>query len=191
MVGVTPERNTKSTVDTIVKQGLIREQHIAKFGFAILDRKAIELLRGYAPLLEVGAGSGYWSYELKKAGVDVVATDPGTGKYAFTEDGKKGYTKWKPWTEIEELDANAAIAKYPKRNLLTVWPDYQELWSAAMLGEFKGQYVCYVGEGDGGCTASDEFHAILKAEYTDVADQHIPQFNHIHDRLTIYKKGLK
>jgi hypothetical protein len=41
----------------------------------------VQVLAPYAPIVEVGAGSGYWAYELRQAGVEVVATDPGTGRY--------------------------------------------------------------------------------------------------------------
>ena len=52
-----------------------------KFGFAILTARAIselaKLVGTDAQILEVGAGSGYWSYELHCAGIEAWATDPG------------------------------------------------------------------------------------------------------------------
>ena len=59
----------------------LRELYLQQYGFAILDEATVQVLAPYAPIVEVGAGSGYWAYELRQAGVEVVATDPGTGRY--------------------------------------------------------------------------------------------------------------
>src|SRR5260370_1008891 len=65
----------------------VRDEYIAKFGFAVLDDRAIDALRPYGPFIEVGAGSGYWSYELRVAGLDSLPTDPGTGTYSEAKLG--------------------------------------------------------------------------------------------------------
>jgi hypothetical protein len=52
-----------------------RKDFLLAFSFAILDQHTVTQLLPYAPLLEVGSGSGYWAYELRKAGADIVATD--------------------------------------------------------------------------------------------------------------------
>jgi hypothetical protein len=197
----------------MVHQFRLRDEYIPKFGFAIPDRAAIEVLKHYAPLVEVGAGSGYWSYELLKAGVDVIATEPGTGQYrVFREPdvsclrigGGKGVQQilkpsvladevpvefgfWKPWTQLKKLTATKAVAKYPTRNLLTVWPDYNVKWPLNALKAFTGEYVCYVGE-FGGCTGSQEFHDYLSSHFEEVEDVSIPQFQCIHDRLYVYRR---
>jgi hypothetical protein len=59
----------------------LRQQFSARFGLAILDTRTLNLVRSFSPLLEVGAGSGYWAHELRKAGADIIPTDPGTGKF--------------------------------------------------------------------------------------------------------------
>ena len=183
------EHNEPWDHNKIVAHFSLRHEFIAKFGFAVITHEVIELLRGYQPLLEIGAGSGYWSYELQQAGIDSIATDSNTGKYyhrfvAGREDGN-----WKEkYTNVEVLTARRAIMKYPNRNLLTVWPDYDAPWTTGMLRAFEGEYVIYVGEGTGGCTGSEKFHEMLETEYNDIADLTIPQFDGIHDRLTVFKR---
>lgn len=169
-------------------RGELRRKFIDKFGFTIPTPEAIEALRPYAPLLEVGAGSGYWSYELRKAGIDVVATDPGTGNYSPDGD-RQGH--WSDhWTDVEVLTAEAAIAKYPERNLLTIWPDIVAPWSGDMLAKFTGKFVCYLGEGNGGFTGTDKFHEILNGQYRDVLTVDVPQFHGLQGRLTMYERTV-
>lgn len=171
-----------------IKHFELRHEFIAKYGFAIINDETIELLKGYQPILEVGAGSGYWSYELQKAGVEVIATDSFTGKYSHRKPVMRG-EHWKHhYTEVEKITAKRAILKYPNRNLLTVWPDYVTPWTGAMLRFYKGKYLIYVGEGSGGCTRNDRFHKILDSEYIEIADLSIPQFDGIHDRLYVYQR---
>ena len=117
--------------DPLVKQIKVRDKFIVKYGYAILTRKAIEAIRPHAPLLEIGAGSGYWTYELRKWGIDCVATDPMTGKYGWMfnlditpETIERKPTRWQHhYVEIETLNSVEAVRKYTNRNILTVWPD--------------------------------------------------------------------
>src|ERR1700724_3111851 len=53
----------------------LRRRVLERFGYAVLTRHAVERLIPYGPFIEVGAGTGYWSYELQKAGCASIATD--------------------------------------------------------------------------------------------------------------------
>jgi len=162
----------------------LRDEVICKFGFAILTSGVVEKLRPFSPILEIGAGSGYWSYELKKVGIDVIATDSGTGKYRFDKGDLNG-GKWKFWTEIDRITALDAIAKYPNRSLLTVWPDYDDPWAACALESYSGDTVIYVGEGTGGCTGDERFHSLLDTCFPRQTIVNIPQHFGIHDVVHI------
>jgi hypothetical protein len=168
----------------------VREAFIQKYGFAILTTAAVELIRPYAPLLELGAGSGYWAYELKRAGIDVVATDPRTNGFGWFDEGgtqKKG--RWKSeFTQIEKLNGLDAIRKYPNRNLLIVWPSYGDSWAADALEIFTGHVVVYAGEWGDAC-AESRFFDLLDQRFSDRTEIKMPHFWGLHDRyLTICKK---
>jgi hypothetical protein len=163
----------------------LRQEYIARFGFAIITDDLIKAITSYEPLLEIGCGSGYWTYELRKAGADVLPTDPAIGKYRMIH----GAGRWENlWVEIENIDGAAAVQKYPTRNLLMVWPDYNDQWAFETIQVFKGDVVLYCGEGDGGCTATEEFHDYLRAHFNKMADYRIPQFDGIHDSLEVWKR---
>lgn len=173
-----------------LKQLMLRQQFIAKFGFAVLAGHTIELLRPFAPLVEVGSGSGYWAYELRKAGVDIVATDPGKGEYDVVSfrDDKMKRVEWQLWIKIERLTGVEAVQKYPERTLLIVWPDEDDPWAAETLAAYRGDAVIYVGEGSGGRTGDDRFHELLERDFEQTENRHIPHFYAIYDRLGIWER---
>lgn len=173
-------------VEDFVSRRDIRAQHINRFGFAILTDEVIGAIAPYQPLLEVGCGSGYWSYELRQADLNVIATDPGTGRYGFNEKYRGHWVT--PWIEIEHICGVEAVQKYPARNLLLVWPDYDLSWPAETLKAFQGEIVLYGGEGQGGCTADDDFHSFLEQQFALAETIRLPQFDGIHDDLEIWRR---
>jgi hypothetical protein len=54
-----------------------RDEAIRQYGFSIPCKEAVEAVATLSPLVEVGAGSGYWSRFLRAAGADIVTTDMG------------------------------------------------------------------------------------------------------------------
>lgn len=174
--GAGPIAIEEQITQTIVEMG-IREKFVSRFGFAVPTRYAIDAIARYQPILEVGAGSGYWAYELKKAGADIVATDPGRGP------------RWDPtWMKVYKLIGTAAIGRFPRRALLIVWPSQGVPWPVHNLRAFRGGTVIYVGEGFGGCTASDEFFEHLHYHFALEGTVSIPQFYGYHDRLEIWRR---
>jgi hypothetical protein len=160
----------------------LRERYLQQYGFAILDEATVQVLAPYAPIVEVGAGSGYWAYELCQAGVEVVATDPGTGRY-------HGLTRWVPWLPIARLTGVQAVRQYPDHTLLIVWPDYGQRWVSKTLRAYRGETVLYVGEGKAGCTGDAAFHAVLAARFPDVRVHPLPQFDNSQDALHICRRS--
>ena len=158
---------------------ILRNQFINQFGFAVLDSGAVELIKSYGPILEVGAGLGYWTHELKQAGIDIVATDP---------DTRSRWPGITPWTRVEKLNALDAISKYPGRNLLTSWPDRDAPWAAEALMKFQGDRVIYVGENDSGCTGTPEMFIILRFRFQQEKCYEIPTFHSMSDRLEVWRR---
>lgn len=160
---------------------LRRDEGIKKYAYAILTEEAIEKLRLYAPILEVGAGTGYWAYEFQKRGIDYIATDPDPcGSQYF-----KGSEQWAP---IEGLSGVEAVTKYPDRTMLTCWPSYSDSWAYEAALAYSGNTLIYVGESDGGCTADDNFHAELNKNWKLDQGIGIPQWWGIHDNIFVYKR---
>ena len=155
------------------KQFEKRQECLKKYSFAIPDEEAIEKISKYSPIIEIGAGSGYWSFLLKEAGVDVEAYDDGSWGWDTT------------WTTVLEGGPDTPMGN---RNLFLCWPNYSTPFAYNCLKNFKGKYFIYIGEGSGGCTGDDDFHGYLDKNFKLIDDYELPQWFGIHDRLCIFKR---
>lgn len=146
---------------------------VEEYAWAIPNESAIRTIAEYGPILEVGAGAGYWAMLLRQVGVDVVATDP-----AAPVDPA--------WSPVEPLAAREAVEEYPDRTLLTVWPSEDETWAAEALHAYDGDTCIYVGEPPGGCTADKHFHHLLQEGWEREGMVGIPQYRGVNDRLEVW-----
>jgi hypothetical protein len=157
-----------------------RHDMCRKYSFAIPTKEAIQEISKFSPIVEIGAGSGYWASLLQKSGAEVLACDkyPKKNKYKFTEK----YTKVKHASEkiLGEID--------PSYNLLLCWPNYDNDFAYNALKTFKGENLIYIGEPEGGCTGNDKFHNELKKSWKLLKTLDIPQWDGIHDLIMIYNK---
>lgn len=149
--------------------GVSRDALIAQYGFAIPSTEALEAIERWSPkgLVEVGAGTGYWARLLADRGVDVLAYDiappPSVQNQWFA-----GST---PWYHVAPADATIAV-RHPERTMLLIWPTLGDLWPLRALELFHaegGTRLAYVGEGPGGRTGDDVFHALLGEIWTCTA----------------------
>jgi hypothetical protein len=168
----------------------------AAWSFAVPSDEALDLIASYGPIVEIGAGTGYWASLLRIRGCDVIAYD------RFGED----FHKWFPgghYGDVRRGDVDQA-SEHADRTLLLVWPPMSSMALDALTAyeTAGGRRLVYVGEGHGGCTADVEFFARLGQEYYDedgnehvdpsswrqVAELPIPQWDGIHDWLTVYER---
>lgn len=163
---------------------LARRPHFVQtYSFAIPSDEALAEIAKHAPILEVGAGSGYWAYELEKRGVDVVATDP----WPVSQAGNH-YVFQKEWTPVIEMAGVEAVAAYANHTLLLIWPCYDNPWAADVLEAYGGETLIFVGESAGGCTADDRFYQLLEERFTVSLEMDIPQWFGINDYLSVYSR---
>jgi hypothetical protein len=153
-----------------------RKDCTRKYSFAIPDEDALKLIAKYSPILEMGAGSGYWAYLLQKEGVDVIAYDNSSWEWE---------TKW---TSIRHGDPTTLKDMHEDRTLMLCWPNYAEPFAYDCLKNYKGRYFIYIGEGPGGCTGDDDFHEYLENNFSEVDFYKIPQWFGIHDFLWVYER---
>jgi len=136
---------------------------------------------GGRSVVEPGAGTGYWAWQMEQAGIDVVAYEP-------NEPGPgNGYAR-RAWATVL-ADEHSAPKRHPDRALFLCWPSYAEPWAAQSLACYTGDLLIYCGEGPGGCTADDGFFDLLEAEWEEVSDSaaHVSYWG-IHDYLTAYRR---
>ena len=136
-------------------------QLITRYGFAVPSDEALTAIERCSPrgVVELGAGTGYWAFLLQQRGVDVVAFD--------VEPAPSAQNEWfagtQPWHPVHRGDHDV-VGQHPERTLLIVWPTKNEIWAATALERYYdagGECVAFVGEGPGGRTGDDVFHALL------------------------------
>lgn len=149
-----------------------------KYSFTILTSYAVYTIKKYSPLVEVGCGGGYLSWELRRFGIDIIATDP------------KNQWKQTTWlNDIKKISGVEAIKKFSDRNVLMSWPYFKGSWFLNTIKEMKSQYLIYCGEGYGGCCGTNNFFHHIMNNFKEVKTIEIPSFAYIHDNIVVYENN--
>jgi hypothetical protein len=132
-------------------------------------------------VVETGAGTGYWAWQMEQAGISVAAYDP-------IEPAPGNHFAKRSWATVLRDDHSAA-KHHPDRALFLCWPSYSDPWAAQALASYTGDMLIYAGEGEGGCCADDEFFTLRDAEFEEIGDspKHISYWG-IHCYLTAYRR---
>lgn len=141
----------------------------------------VEQLDG-RPVIELGAGTGYWAWQLSQSFVDVLAFD----NNLWSKGGRLIGTQYHPVHEgsIEQLELHA------NRVLMLCWPDYDTTFAADALTDYTGDLLVYIGEGPGGCCGDDHFGDLLTDQWEHVGSSsgHI-NFTGIHSDVGVYRRA--
>lgn len=152
-----------SLMDSFTMLAMTPTQH--SVAFAVPSDDALRGIARHSPLVEVGAGTGYWSAALRAVtGADVVAYDP----HPTADTNNPHFQEW-AYGEVREGECATMFRgedgpELAQRSLLLVWPnnaDTQDnthldvtdtgvpIWDAECLEAFVGaggKKVVYVGE---------------------------------------------
>jgi hypothetical protein len=176
-----------------------RKIAVSLYAWAVPSEDAIRAIVECGPVVEIGAGSGYWASLIAQLGGDVVAYDQ------YEPKNNKDYPFEQGWFPVQKGGPEKA-AEHPDRALFLCWPPYNSSFALECLKAYQGNTVIFVGEGSGGCTADDDFFRAMgehvyswgddgEAEERPVSNEwekakeiNIPQWDGIHDYLTIYRR---
>ena len=168
-----------------------RDWFVIYFAWAIPNAEALDYLCQQSPIIEVGAGSGYWAHRIAELGGEITAWDP---KDWLLQGQHLDIAMPEPWYPCERVPAHhvefppppgiGVLKRYP--TLFMCWPGFLETWPAKLLERFPGNQFIYVG--DDSLCANDEFHDRLDTEWEIRTVIEIPQFMSIRDRLVHYRR---
>ena len=167
-----------------VKAYRLRGKMRRHYSYAIPNEAAINLLVEESPIVEIGAGSGYWAMLVEEEGGEIVCFD----KYP---NGDNEYVTNFFSTDIMEGDENA-VKDYPDHTLFMCWPNdfnSEEGWSDKALENYLdagGEKLALISEGKYGAAGSDRLFEMIQSEMYEEKMIRIPQFPRLHDRLELY-----
>lgn len=176
-------KSVADRVDIRSRQFSLRDELVGKYSWAIPTDEAISVIADFGSVVEWCAGLGYWSHLVSQKGARVEAFTEIPGKQVFHVDNGP------PWFDVQEtVGDEAAISEAMNAStafcLMLVWPPYDLPVASHCLKHFKGGVVAYVGEWQG-CTADDEFHDMLDADWIERAVIPIPRWQGVRDSLYI------
>jgi hypothetical protein len=156
---------------------------VRRYAFAIPTEAALSTLARFAPLVELGAGTGYWAYLLQRRGVDCLPFDTAPPDQLPNPHRFNAVT----WTDVHRGGIEVLRA-HANRALLLCWPPYRDAFAANALSAYAGAILLYIGEPAGGHTADDGFFAQLEREWRPVQEVPLPNWPGTADRLVVYRR---
>ncbi len=113
-----------------------------RYAYVFPDGRALSALAELGPIVEMGAGTGYWAYRLQNRGVDILAFDQAP------PDGARAnrYHALTPmWREVIAGD-HTVLNEHADRALFLCWPPlYSSLGDC--LATYRGTTVALIGDG--------------------------------------------
>lgn len=137
------DRLTRSpdTLARLIGQGSDITSLAVRYSYVLPERHLLQALQALAPLVEMGAGTGYWAYLLRQMKTDIIAFDQSPPGGARANRYHPGAPRW---TEVLEGD-HSVLAAHRARTLFVCWPP---LYSS--LGEclrfYSGKTVAWLGD---------------------------------------------
>lgn len=181
----------QTTPVPVVRHQEFRNSYRERYGCAIPTTAALDLIVENAPngVIDFGCGHGYWSYLLQQRGVDAIAVDN-----APVEEGSNRWFPVSPdhvpasWTDIVRGDTKFVRKSGRDRSLLLVWPPDLNSMALHALQQFAGDTLIFIGLRNPSFCATATFFEVLERDWTEVAQEALPSFFGMDDRLYVYKR---
>ena len=164
-----------------------RSKWCKKYSWAVPSMEALDRIAALGPIIEIGAGTGYWAYLLRELGVDVKAFDVAPPGAVNVKNG--WHDGAETWTKVCRGGPERA-AYEAHRTLFLCWPPYDTPMAYHALKCYRGNTLVYIGEDSYGCTGDEAFHDLLYREW-DREWFSIPSYESIHDGMQICTRKIK
>ena len=107
-------------------------------------KESKRVLRSRGKILEIGAGNGLLSEELRKRKINIIATDDGSAEI-------------KPIASVQILDYREAIRRFRPNIVLCSWMPFQEDWTSGFRRfKFVQEYILIGESPPYGCSGTDK-----------------------------------
>lgn len=168
----------------------VRRTYIREHSWFILTEETADTLAKFLrndKVIEVGAGTGYLAAHMRQRGVR---------HYRAYDHFRGGYynRKVKHYGTKKRNAMRLNLSLYD--TVVMCWPTYNADFAARIISRMRsGQWLVFQGEGYGGCTGDDTFHALLEDNFTplklisDKLNYHHHRWDGIYDAWFVYVKN--
>lgn len=146
-----------------------------RFGWTIPNKKIIELLSNEStesPLVEIGAGNGYLSYEIQKNGGKTIPIDISPAENTWVTVKEMSY---------KELDSSTTS------QIILPWPPANSSMGVDCIRYLKPNTVYFIGKPNSTVTGTEEFHTLLNEKYNCIKSCKLPSWT---SKKTVFKKYI-
>lgn len=168
----------------------LREEMISKYAFSIPTIDVLRLITDYSPLIELGAGNGYWAWCLNQLGADIICFDLHPPQEALPWP----WGSWEDeniWFDSEWYPVNGGDEKvvqhHGTRTLLLCWPVFHTPMASTTLDFYLlsgGTSLIYIG--DNKSCGDVRFHEML-GDKSPVIEKKLPGWPGIDDYVRIFE----
>lgn len=153
-----------------------RKDLTEKYSWAIPNNLSIRFLADESniePIIEIGAGNGYWAHKVQEQGGEIIPID--IKRYDNT------------WTDV-------IIASYDSLNesrvnrILLCWPPANSSMAIDSVKHLKPTYIYFVGVKNSSITGNIDFYNYIDTQFREVKTINIPSWSNNNVKLTKYKK---
>ena len=164
----------------------IRKDLVKEFSWAVPTTKTIQKLVELGPIVEMGAGTGYWASQVKIAGGDIIAYDQNPPANGLGGEGF-GINLWQSNNEHGVVFKGTPIdlKNHSDRALFLCWPPLNSLMAKKCLSYWKGDTLIYVGN-EINC-ADKHFYSTLTDNFQLIETHSLPDWIGGDDWMTIWK----
>lgn len=167
----------------------VRESYVGQSFVLLTDefiRSLQRLCTGFTSIVEIGAGVGWLGYWLSKYGVKVQASIDNKSWPDFPQEQYLDI--------VQNMDSMDYLQHHPEVELFILsWPQEDDLAARIWKALQSKQYLLYIGEDRGGCTANTTFFELVQGHEVD---NHVTvgmkksflSFDDFHDQPYLYQK---
>lgn len=164
-----------------------RHDYVSTYAWTIPDPDSVQFVLAHCGerVIDPLAGSGYWAWLLRSAGIRVDASD--------LKPPNLGGNGWHPgayvWTNVGQADARTLPwDDITDRTLLLSWPPYGADLGEQVARSFRGQRLIYIGESEGASCGTDEMFDYFDEAFNLAAERTPVQWSGMYDEIRIYDR---
>lgn len=161
-----------------------RTRLVQKYSWAVPNDEALQTIAKYEPIVEIGAGTGYWASILKdQLNVTIQAFDQSPPALGLVKN--KYHVNTSQFTEVR-VGGPEVVRQHYGYALMLSWPPYNQDFASECLKLFEGDTLIFIGEVNGCCGTDNFFEQLSNWKISERVQ--IPQWPGIHDELIIYRR---